>query len=322
MTSDSLVGGALAFLRESFTENLGLKALSLTFALGLFIVLYGQQDEQQRTLPVGLALRPPAEDSTRELMTQIPVNIHVTVRGPGRAIDRLVQEGMPPVTLDLRSGEKESIVFDEKTFSLPPEVHVTIIDPASIDLEWEDVISRQIPIQASITGQPASGYIVKGELEVEPRQVTARGPASLVEVLQFARLAAFDVSGLSEGQHKRRLAVDAPPNRVSYLGPAAATVTVNIGRRLSEVRFRDRPVEVVGLPGALASPRVVDVNVVGPPEIVQGLRAEQVVPRAELGKVPGLDLKGQHHGSTIVPVTVDLGDAEAKVQPPSVTVKW
>jgi hypothetical protein len=317
-----LVGGALTFLRESFTENLALKALSLIFALGLFTILYGQQDEQQRTLPVGLALRPPAEDSTRELMTQIPVNIHVTLRGPARVIDKLVQEGIPPLTLDLRSGEKESIVFDEKTFSLPPEVHVTIIDPANIDLEWEDVISRQIPIQASITGQPALGYIVKGELEVEPRQITARGPASLVEVVQFARLAAFDVSGLSEGQHKRRLAIDASPNRVSYLGPAAATVTVNIGRRLSEVSFRDRPVDVVGLPGALAYPRVVDVNVVGPPEVVQGLRPEQVVPRAELGKVPGLDLKGLHHGSTIVSVTVELGGAEAKVQPPSVTVKW
>jgi hypothetical protein len=322
LTSDSLVGGALTFLRESFTENLSLKGISLVFALGLFAILYGQQDEQQRTLPVGLALRPPAEDSTRELMTQIPANIHVTLRGPARVIDRLVQEGIPPLTVDLRSGEKESIVFDEKTFSLPPEVHITIIDPASIDLDWEDVISRQIPIQSSITGQPAPGYIVKGELEVEPRQITARGPASLVEVVQFARLAAFDVSGLSEGQHKRRLAIDASPNRVSYLGPAAATVTVNIGRRLSEVSFRDRPVDVVGLPGALAYPRVVDVNVVGPPEVVQGLRPEQVVPRAELGKVPGLDLKGLNHGSTIVPVTVELAGAEAKVQPPSVTVKW
>ena len=41
MTSDSLVGGALTFLRESFTENLGLKALSLTFALGSALAAAG-----------------------------------------------------------------------------------------------------------------------------------------------------------------------------------------------------------------------------------------------------------------------------------------
>jgi hypothetical protein len=316
------LGGLGPFLREAFTENVGLKALSLVFAIGLFAFLYGQQDEQQRTVPVAISLRPPAEDSPRELMTQLPPTIHVTLRGPARVIDRLVQSGMPPVTIDLRSGERESIGFDERMFSLPPDTHITIIDPPSLELEWEEVIARQIPIQASIAGQPADGYVVKGAPEVDPKQITARGPSSLVEVLQFARLAAFDVQGLSQGVHRRRLAVDAPPTRVRYLGPPAATVSVTIGRRLSEASFPGRPVELVGPPAGVVSPRAVDVNVVGPPEIVQALRAEQVVPRANLLAVPGIDLKETRHGSAVVPVTVELEGAEARVQPPSVTVKW
>ncbi len=39
VTSDSLVGGALAFLRKSYTENLGAEAPAPTLALGLFVVL-------------------------------------------------------------------------------------------------------------------------------------------------------------------------------------------------------------------------------------------------------------------------------------------
>jgi YbbR domain-containing protein len=310
------------FLREAFTENLGLKSLSLAFAIGLFLFLYGQRDEQQRTVAVGITSRPPSEDSARELMTQLPASIHVTLRGPAHVIDRLVQAGIPPVTVDLRNGERESIVFNERMFSLPPETHVTAADPPSIELEWEDVIARQIPVQASITGQPAEGYVVKGEPEVEPKLIAARGPSSLVEVLQFARLAAFDVSGLSEGVHRRRLALDAPPTRVRYLGPSAATVAVTIARRVTEASFAARPVEVLGPSILGVSPRAVDVTVVGPPEVVQALRAEQVVPRANLMKAPGLDLKDLRHGSAELPVTVELSGADAKVQPPTVTVKW
>lgn len=315
-------GGVGTFVREAFSENLGLKALSFAFAIGLFAFQYSQQDEQQRTVPVALSLRPPAEDSPRELMSQLPATIHVTLRGPARVIDSLVQSGVPPVTIDLRTGERESIAFDAKMFNLPPDTRISMVDPPSLELEWEEVIARQIPLQASIAGQPAEGYVVRGEPDVEPKHITARGPSSLVEVLQFARLAAFDVSGLSQGVHRRRLALDGPPARVRYLGPPAATVTVTVARRLSEASFPARPVELVGLAAGVVSPRTVDVTVVGPPEVVQALRAEQVVPRANLGAVQGLDLKEQHHGSSVVPVTVELAGAEARVQPPSVTVKW
>jgi YbbR domain-containing protein len=316
----ALIASALTFLRESFSENLGLKALALTFALGLFAFLQGQTDEQQRTIPVPIVMRLPPESAERELMTPIPASIHVTLRGPARAIDRLIQTGIVPIEIDLREGHRESIGFEPKNFSFPPETTITIIDPPSIDLEWEDVVTRQIPIQAAITGQPADGYVVKGEPDVDPTQLTVRGPVSVIEVMQFARLAAFDVSGLSEGVHRRRIAIDAPPVRARYIGPSAATVTVTVARRVSEAKFENRPVEVVGVPGAGTVPRTVDVTVTGAPEIVRALRPEQIVARADLSKAPNVDLK--KHGSAVVKVTVELGHADAELQPPSVTVKW
>ena len=316
----SLVTSALAFLREAFTENVGLKALAMAFALGLFAFLQGQTDEQQRTIPVPVVMRLPPESAERELMTPIPPNIHVTLRGPARAIDRQIQPGVVPIEIDLRDGHRESISFEAKAFSFPPEIAITIIDPPSIELEWEDVVTRQLPLQAAITGQPAEGYVVKGEPDVDPTQLTVRGPVSVVEVMQFARLAAFDVSGLSAGVHRRRIAIDAPPVRARYIGPASANVSVTIARRVSEAKFENRPVEVVGMPGSATTPRTVDVTVSGPPEIIHALRPDQVIPRADLSKTPNLDLK--KHGSAVIKVTVELGHAEAELQPPSVTVKW
>lgn len=310
------------FLTESVTENVGLKALSLSFAIGLFAFLYGQQEEQQRTFPVAIVVRPPSEDAQRELMTQIPANLHVTLRGSARAIDGLIETGLQPVELDLRQTQLRQVVFDEKMFQevIPPDTEITFIDPPSLDLDWDDLISRQLPVQASIAGQPADGYVVRGKPEVEPPQITARGPSRLVEVIQFARLVPFDVSGLSEGAHRRRLAIDAPPSRVRFIGPSSAAVTVTIGRRISEARFENRPIEVIGVPGAAMVPRAADVTVLGPPEVVRALKADQVVPRADLTTVEGLDLK--RHGSAVVKLNVELTHAEVEIQPPTVTVKW
>jgi YbbR domain-containing protein len=318
----ALLAWLVNFLRESFTENIGLKALSLSMAVGLFAILYGKQDEQLRTLPVTVVLRPPAEGSDRELMTAIPPNIHLTLRGPARALDRAAQEGLLPVEIDLRQGNKEQIVFDPRQFKLPPDLKVSIIDPPSIDLDWEDVVVREIPVQASISGQPATGYVVKGEPEPDPATIAARGPRSLVEVVQSARLAPFDVSGLSEGVHRRRIALDAPPPRVKFIGPSSVNVTVTIARRLAEVHFDSRPVEVSGVASGTSTPRAVNVVVYGPPEVVHSLKPDQVVPRADLTKVTGLDLKEQRHGAAVVRLSVELTRAEVEIQPPSVNVKW
>lgn len=320
MIFGTFFSSALTFLRESFTENLGLKALAMTFALGLFAFLQGQTDEQQRTIPVPIVMRLPPEGAARELMTPIPASIHVTLRGPARALDRQLQTGIVPIEIDLRDGHKESISFDPQSFSFPPETTINIIDPPSIDLEWEDVVTRQIPLQAAITGQPAEGYVVRGEPDVDPIQLTVRGPVSVIETMQFARLSAFDVSGLSAGTHRRRIAIDAAPVRARYIGAGTANVTVTIARRVSEAKFENRPVEVVGLPGGGSVPRTVDVTVSGAPEVIHALRPEQVIPRADLTKAPDIDLK--KHGSAVIKVTVELAHAEAELQPPSVTVKW
>ncbi len=312
----------MSWFRDAFTSNLGLKALAFTFALGLFAYQRGQEDRQQRTIPVGVVMRMPLEAEKRELMTPPPVSIHVTLRGSTRAIDRLIQAGVAPVELDLRDGQKSNVVFEPKMFSLPPEVELTIVDPPSIELEWQDVVTRLIPVQASITGKTAAGYVVKGEPEVDPKKMTVRGPQSLVETMQFVRLAAFDVSGLTKGVYRRPIAIDAPPNRMSYLGPKTATVSVVIARRVSEARFPKRPVEVLGIQGGIVSPRTVDVTVIGPPEVVRALRPDQIVPRVNLRKVPGVDLDKMKHGSTTAKVIVELAQADAEIQPPSVNVKW
>ena len=57
------MGAVWRWLASAFTENLGLKLLAFTFALGLFAYQRFGEDNQQRTIPVGVVLRLPPESS-------------------------------------------------------------------------------------------------------------------------------------------------------------------------------------------------------------------------------------------------------------------
>jgi len=309
-------------LMRAVLDNPGLKAISLVFAVGLFVYLNRVEETIDRSFPVGIFVRQPPESAARELMTQIPPNVYVTLRGSARALEQLLRDKpIPPIELDLRDGERPGVTFDASMLSLPPGVVATIFDPPSIELEWQDVVTRLIPLQAAISGEPADGYVVQGQPTVDPTAVTVRGPKRMVEVMQHVRLAAFDVTGLAEGVYRRPIALDALPQRVSYLEITSTTVTVRIARRTHEAKFERLPVDVVGVTGGSSNPKHVMVTVVGPPEVVRALRAEQVVPRVDVAALPE-ELRNAKHGSVAAPVAVDVANVEVQVQPPTVTVKW
>jgi len=318
--SSRLTNRWLRWLRGAMSENLGLKAFSLVVALGLTAYQRGSEDEQQRTVPVDVIVRLPAAEAHRELMTLVPPSIHVTVRGSTRALDQLIQSGVPPVEVDLRRGDAAAIVFEGEMFSVPPGVKVNIIDPASISLDWQNVVERSVPIQASVTGPVAPGYIVQS-VKADPKNILVQGPDSLVQVMQFVRMAAFDVSGKTDGVYRHRLKLDPPGQRLQYLEPDSATVEVVIARQLVQRKFTKRNVVALG-PGRMKTePSSVDVTVTGPPEVINGLRDEMIVPRADLGAAPS-EIKDLRHGATVLPVRVDLGGAEIEIQPPTVSVIW
>lgn len=311
----------LRWLRHAFLENLGLKAMAFVFAVGFFGYVHAQENVQQRTIPVSvISLQP--ENGSYELMSKIPPAIHVTLRGSRRAMTDLVQDGIPPVEIDLREGYPREVTFQRDMFLLPNQLEIVVVDPPTIELEWEEVITRQVPLQASITGKLPEGFIVNGEPKIDPEVITVRGPSSRVEVMQFARLAPYNVSGLTAGQFPRRIAIDPPPARVEFLGRQAATVTLEVKRRESEKLFSEVKVEVLGPPHAVVRPDTVDVTVIGPPDLVRKLKPNQIVPTVDLIQSKLWSPEHIGSGSALVPILVKLEGVEVQVQPAEAAVKW
>lgn len=304
-----------AKLRAAFTANLGLKAISLAAAIFLVAYQRSQEDERTRTIAFGLDVQLPDASKRRELMTPIPPDIRVTVQGSLSALEEL-SSSANTLELDLRSGGVQHVAFSPDQLKLPPGTRIKSIQPAYLDLEWQNIIQREVPIQTSVTGDVAPGHEL-ASTDVVPETTTLSGPEKLVDVVQSVRVAPFDLTGLQTGIYERQLALDPAPTRMTYVGPTTVTVSVHVRREVMTANFSKLAVQIVGGTGIEVLPASVDVSVKGAPEVVNTLQAELIVPRVD---VTGLDLSKR--GSAALPVVVDLSRVEVVTQPPTVKVSW
>ncbi len=302
-------------IRNLFMENLNLKLLSFAFALVLYSLVHGGQDAR-RSIVVDLEAILPPESSDRVLVGSIPQSVRIFVRGSNQTIDNLRASSVS-VIIDLSQNAPSHVVFEPKMVRMPEGLSAEVeqFDPASIDLRWEQRVVRDVPVQVSVVGSPADGYIVKGPLIAEPKTVKVRGPQSEVMVLQHVRADAFDVRNLvSEGQYPRQLAIERPSPRLK-IDPTSVIVTAEIAREVVERPFQKLPVIVVGQAKGKTIPPEVDVRLVCPPDIGRSLRPEQIVPQVEVtSKEPT--------GSQSLPVVVQIERCEAFATPATVVARW
>ena len=276
MTSKDSFAGRV---RVAFMENLGLKILSLACALALYALQHGSEPAQ-RTFAVSLILIMPPESANRQLLTPLPTEIGVTLGGPRKQLDELHADDIGSARIDLRDARDNKIDLDPPMFHIPAGLVVQQIIPSSIKVQWDDVIAKAVPVQVSRTGELAAGFAVKGVITADPSQVQARGPRSVVDVIQFARAAPFDVSGLPLGMHRIKLALDKPPSLVTY-EVDHVTALVQIERQLVSKTLPKLRVEMIGLTHGTCRPSTVTVIISGTAEDVNPIPPDAVVPRVE-----------------------------------------
>ena len=232
-------------------------------------------------------------------------------------LDDLRADDLGSLRLDL-TGHEARVDLSASMFHVPPGVTLEQIYPSSILLKWDEVVMRPIHVQVLRTGEPAHGLSVKGPTNAEPPVVTARGPRSAVETITVVRTALFDVTGLPEGVHRKKLKLEDPPKLVTF-DVDSVDATVELAREVVTNKVPNLKVEVVGLPRATTRPAVVTVFVTGTAEDVNSIAADALVPRVE-PKVVGADLGKP--GSAYLDVVVDVPRGKARIDPPKVLVKW
>jgi hypothetical protein len=306
-------------VRSAIFENAWLKIISLCTALGIYVFIHGAENAH-RTYALSVVSILPPDNANRQLMTPLPTEVAVTLRGSRTQLDDLRGDDVGSVQLDLHTGRESRILLDESMIRVPPGASVLDFNPKEIDLRWDDVVVRQVPVQIARTGELVAGNSVKS-MAAEPKEVKARGPRSIVDVIQFARVAPFDITGLTEGVYRRPLPLDKPPKLVSY-DVDSIIATLQIEPELVPKEFSRLKVEVVGMPRATVQPQTVTVKVWGTAQDVNGILPEAIIPRVEPKGDPG------QNGSAMLDVLVDVAHKDAahppkvEISPPKVLVKW
>src|SRR3954466_14223475 len=100
-------------VRALFVENLGLKTLSVCCAVALYAFTHGPETAQ-RTFSVSVLSIMPPDSVKRQLLTQLPTEVGITLKGPRTQLDELHTDDIGAVRLDLRSGQDAKIDIDDK----------------------------------------------------------------------------------------------------------------------------------------------------------------------------------------------------------------
>lgn len=308
--------GLTGFLRGVFFENVGLKILSLVLAVGFYVFIHGGERAQRRFAVPVVAVVPP-DDVNRKLVDPPPSEISITVSGPKTQIDTLRGSDVGTVQLDLHTGFETTIPIKPELFTIPAGLTLDEIFPAQIEVRWDDIITRMIPVELRRSGEPATGFSMKGPIVVKPDMIEATGPRRVVELIQKASTTPFDISSFEEGSHSATLDLQPPPPSVTF-DTEHVTATIELLREEHEVSFKAIPVEVVGQPQISTKPKTVKVTARGMRETVNALQADSIVPRVELP--PDVDLKKP--GSVYVDVKLTISDVVVTIDPPQVLVKW
>lgn len=170
-----------------------LRVIALAIALVLWFVLSFSRRESESEKPVEAAITYMRSDDMVILDPRQAVDLILT--GPQDAINR-VNPFEVSVQVDLRQAQpgRHTVNLSPENVSLPQGLRVASIQPSSVEVTLDRLVSRELPVEADVRGEPSAGA-TRGEIEVVPPTVTLTGPASRLDDLGSLSTAVVSLEG-------------------------------------------------------------------------------------------------------------------------------
>lgn len=272
--------------KQVVLQNLGLKIVALVMALSLFSLVHGTEDAQRFLFVDVEALLPPPT-SNRVLVSELPEQIKLTIRGSRSLLNSIRREEIAPVQMDLRAADQRYYYFEGESFEMPAGVNVVQMSPSSIPLTWAKRVQRRIPVEVRVIGAPGRGLMLQRPLSVEPSTVLARGPDTEVQLLRAIDTEPIDVRGLRPGRHERWVSLAPAPPHTEYPEIKVVRVSLEIAVETRQKLLRRVEVSMIGAPNkARMRPSRVDILLRGPVVVMEKVADDRIVPYVDLSKQP------------------------------------
>ncbi len=204
-------------------RNIGLKFAALGLGTLLWFTVSGHQIERRISVPLSFRNVPAPLEMTGEQIERVSVH----VRGDDNIVSALT-EGALRVVVDLASGKPGPNLMPLRTdqVAAPAGVEVMQVDPGAVTVTLERAVQINVPVRATIEGQPAPGFTV-GRVTIEPATVTVGGPESRIA----QPIVVITERVLLEGRSSRvvqEVGVGVADSQLRVIGPHAVRVTVDV----------------------------------------------------------------------------------------------
>ncbi len=252
---------------SKLTRNVRTFLWALILALAVWVSAVNAADPDQVSVyPSPVKVEVVGQNPGLVITGNVPQEVEVTLRAP-QSVWRQLRAGPNGVraVLDLSglSTGLHKLGIQLQVDERP--VRIVTVSPDSVSLTLEPLITRSLPLQATLAGKTAIGYEA-GDLLLDPKQISLAGPQSIVSQVTHVQVV-INVSGTHESIDES-IPVDAlDQNNAKVTGlsvqPNMAHITLPVIRQGG---FRDVAVKVI-VRGVQASGYRVDSISVSPPVV-------------------------------------------------------
>jgi len=218
-------------LRKVFLEDWVLKLTALLITFALWYGVSVSTKKGTATMAAQLSFR--VSDDT-VLMSAGVQDVTIRVAGNDQAIDQLIGNDLR-VTADLTqvpTGDRILQLTPESvSTNLPSGVKLEDIQPSRIAVRLEAVQEKDVPVEASLGGQPAAGFEIYSTTVI-PAKVRVRGPESFMSSLESIPTGQVDV-----GDAKNDISAHQVPVSVNNPKVAVFNTVVDVNVAIGEKRI-------------------------------------------------------------------------------------
>lgn len=264
---------------RSVLSHLTSIVISLLFAIVVWAVAIGEQNPSREafypdSLPIEIVNRPEGT----VIYNQTAQTVRIKLRAPQVSWDQL-QPASFRVMADLDALDPGLHQVTVKVQVTDPRVTVMNVDPPSVGIRLEQIVSREFDLHSEVLDAPPIGYEYRTPTSPISK-IKVSGPAVLVE--QIVEVSANIYLRGAKATVEREVAIqslDAQGNVVPglTLTPATVAISVPVDQR---VGYKDVSIRAV-LKGTVASGYWISNILVAPPSITIAGSPEA------LGKIPG-----------------------------------
>jgi YbbR domain-containing protein len=217
---------AQEFIRRHVWHNIGLKIVSLLFAVGLWLAV-SSEPTSEVALDATIVFRNMPENL--EISSENVPSAQIRVRGPERTIRRLQSSDVhAEINLNgMRPGERTFDLTADQ-IHVPDRIRIVQIIPSQIHLAFDLEAVREIPIHPRVVGTFATGYRVS-QVTASPETVRISGPRKQVAEADDAITDPVDVSGITDRHSFSTHAYVSDP-LIQVVNPRPVQVTVIMER--------------------------------------------------------------------------------------------